>query len=114
MVAGMQEPDGNGHPKMLAYLKHFTAYSTETNRGHDDYAITAHDFFDTYLPQYEIAFKEGNASGVMVRAQWLLFLLLLLLLLLRRLPPPPPTHTHAASHRALQPLVLLARPHPHF
>ena len=23
------------------------------------------DFWDSYLPQYEIAFKQGNASGVM-------------------------------------------------
>ena len=26
MIQGMQEKDENGHPKMLAYLKHFTAY----------------------------------------------------------------------------------------
>lgn len=64
MVSGMQEPDARGHPKMLAYLKHFTAYSRETNRGHDTYNITTFDFFDTYLKQYEIAFK-ANASGVM-------------------------------------------------
>ena len=50
---------------MLAYLKHFTAYSTETNRGHDNYNISQHDLFDTYLPQYERAFTEGNASGAM-------------------------------------------------
>eukprot|EP00662_Eupelagonemidae_sp_cell21_P002375 gene2375-18975_t len=29
MVQGMQEEDAKGHPKMLAYLKHFTAYSTD-------------------------------------------------------------------------------------
>ena len=46
-VAGMQEPDARGHPKMLAFLKHFTAYSVETNRGHDDYSIDPYDFFDT-------------------------------------------------------------------
>jgi beta-glucosidase-like glycosyl hydrolase len=65
MVSGMQEPDAHGHPKMLTYLKHYTAYSRETNRGHDTYNISMFDFWDTYLPQYEIAFKEGNASGVM-------------------------------------------------
>jgi beta-glucosidase-like glycosyl hydrolase len=27
MVLGMQTEDDNGHPLMLAYLKHFTAYS---------------------------------------------------------------------------------------
>lgn len=47
MVRGMQEPDAQGHPKMLAYLKHFTAYSTESNRGHDTYNISTFDFFDT-------------------------------------------------------------------
>eukprot|EP00298_Acanthocystis_sp_HF-20_P010442 c18858_g1_i1.p1 GENE.c18858_g1_i1~~c18858_g1_i1.p1 ORF type:complete len:767 (-),score=379.05 c18858_g1_i1:13-2313(-) len=65
MVQGMQEQDKNGHPKMLAYLKHFTAYSTESNRGHDSYNISMHDFWETYLPQYKIGFLQGNASGVM-------------------------------------------------
>ena len=32
LVHGMQEEDELGHPKMIAYLKHLTAYSTETNR----------------------------------------------------------------------------------
>ena len=61
----MQTADKNGHPLMLAYLKHFTAYSTEHNRGHDSYKISQYDLFDSYLPQYEIAFKQGHASGVM-------------------------------------------------
>ena len=39
MVRGMQEPDANGYPKMLAYLKHFTAYSQETGRDHGDARI---------------------------------------------------------------------------
>ena len=65
MVGGMQERDARGYPKMLAYLKHFTAYSRETNRGHDDYKISEHDLFETYLPQYEIGFRVGRASGAM-------------------------------------------------
>jgi len=64
-VQGMQEKDSNGYPKLMAYLKHFTAYSRETGRGHDDYNISLHDLFDTYLPQYEMGLKEGNATGVM-------------------------------------------------
>ena len=36
---------------MAALLKHFTAYSTETNRGHDSYNISTFDMHDTYLPQ---------------------------------------------------------------
>jgi beta-glucosidase-like glycosyl hydrolase len=65
MVQGMMEEDDHGHPRMLPYLKHFTAYSTEKNRGHDTYNISMHDFFDTYLAQYEIAFQEGKPVGAM-------------------------------------------------
>lgn len=66
MVSGMQEKDEKGYPKMAAFLKHFTAYSTETNRGHDTYNISAYDWFDTYLPQYERAFtQEPKPFGVM-------------------------------------------------
>ena len=65
MVQGMQEEDSKGHPKVMAYLKHFTAYSREMGRGHDDYNISMHDLFDTYLPQYEMGLKEGKATGVM-------------------------------------------------
>ena len=64
-MQGMMEEDDNGHPRMLPYLKHFTAYSRETNRGHDTYNISMHDFFDTYLAQYEIAFREGKPVGAM-------------------------------------------------
>lgn len=35
MVSGMQEKDKQGYKKTAAYLKHYTAYSTEANRGHD-------------------------------------------------------------------------------
>ena len=65
MVSGMQERDSHGYPKMAALLKHFTAYSTETNRGHDSYNISTFDFFDSYLPAYKAAFQQGNASGAM-------------------------------------------------
>eukprot|EP00051_Salpingoeca_urceolata_P002175 m.47862 g.47862 ORF g.47862 m.47862 type:complete len:851 (-) comp11951_c0_seq1:94-2646(-) len=65
MIQGMQEKDAKGYPKMLAYLKHFTAYSRETNRGHDTYNISTHDLFETYLAQYKIAYTEGNATGAM-------------------------------------------------
>ena len=51
----------------LRYLKHFTAYSRETNRGHDTYDISDYDFADTYLPQFERGMRSdgGNSSGVM-------------------------------------------------
>ena len=61
----MQERDANGYPRMISYLKHFTAYSRETNRGHDTYNISMYDFADTYLPQFAKGMMEGNASGVM-------------------------------------------------
>jgi len=64
MVSGMQEKDEHGYPKMAAFLKHFTAYSTEANRGHDSYNISQYDFFDTYLPQYQRAFA-AEPVGVM-------------------------------------------------
>ena len=63
-VAGMQEEDEHGHPKMIALLKHFTAYSQETGRGSDSENISAFDLFDSYLPQYKIAF-DGGATGAM-------------------------------------------------
>ncbi|CAE8690326.1 unnamed protein product [Polarella glacialis] len=52
---------------MLAFLKHFIAYSRETDHGHDSYNISKHDLFETYLAQYKIAFSQGDASaaGVM-------------------------------------------------
>jgi beta-glucosidase-like glycosyl hydrolase len=65
MVQGMQTEDAGGHPMILAYLKHFTAYSRETDRGHDSYQISTHDLFETYLAQYEIGFVEGRATGAM-------------------------------------------------
>lgn len=43
MLRGSQEEDKNGHPKMISFLKHFTAYSRETNRGHDTYNISMYD-----------------------------------------------------------------------
>ena len=51
--------------KILASLKHYTAYSVETNRGHDNANISAYDLTDSYLRQFEIGFVEGRASGVM-------------------------------------------------
>lgn len=65
MVNAMQETDAAGHPRVNAYLKHFTAYSTETNRMHSNETVTLFDFWDTYLPQYKRVFTEANAAGAM-------------------------------------------------
>jgi len=43
MISGMQEKDARGHPKMLAYLKHYTAYSREQNRMHSEANISTFD-----------------------------------------------------------------------
>lgn len=64
MVSGMQQRDEKGYKKTAAYLKHYTAYSTEANRGHDTYNISQYDFFDTYLAQYKLAFT-AQPTGVM-------------------------------------------------
>ena len=46
----MQTLDGNGHPRVNAYLKHFDAYATETNRMHSDNNITLFDFWGEPMP----------------------------------------------------------------
>ena len=61
----MQTPDAAGHPRVNTYLKHFDAYATETNRMHSDNNLTAFDFWDTYLPQYEMVFTQAKAAGAM-------------------------------------------------
>ena len=66
MVRGMQQVDDNGFFKMLSLVKHFTAYSRETDRFHGSYNISTFDLFDTYLRQFETVFgPEGRASGAM-------------------------------------------------
>ena len=67
VVRGMQEPDKAGHPLMLAYLKHYTAYSREQNRRYSEANISTFDLYDTYVRQYELAFKSNPhaPSGVM-------------------------------------------------
>ena len=49
-VKAMQTLDGNGHPRVNAYLKHFDAYATETNRMHSDNNITLFDFWGEPMP----------------------------------------------------------------
>ena len=63
MVTGMQVKDAKGYPAMLAYLKHLTAYSTETNRGHDTYNVSAHDLFETCVLRNLIALHTPSLKG---------------------------------------------------
>ena len=64
-VRGLQAGPDPKYTKVLATLKHFTAYSVENNRGHDSADISAYDLADSYLRQFEMGFVEGRAAGVM-------------------------------------------------
>jgi len=65
VVQGLQEPDRNGRPRSLAFMKHFAAYSVELNRGHDDHRISPFDLTDTYLRQFEIVVRQSQPAGAM-------------------------------------------------
>jgi len=64
MVSGMQVEDQDGRPRLLAFLKHFTAYSVEAGRGSDNHDISTYDLFDTYLRQFEIAARAKPAGAM--------------------------------------------------
>eukprot|EP00759_Apiculatamorpha_spiralis_P036762 PhF_6_TR37047/c0_g1_i1/m.54219/K15920/XYL4; beta-D-xylosidase 4 len=66
MVKGMQQGEEDPrYLKMMAFVKHYTAYSVEANRMAFNGVINDFDMWDTYLAQYKIAFIEGRASGAM-------------------------------------------------
>lgn len=65
LVRAMQEGEDPHYIKMIAFLKHFAAYSVETGRSWFGAYISRFDLFDTYLPQFEAGFREGRASGAM-------------------------------------------------
>jgi beta-D-xylosidase 4 len=65
MVTGFQEEDSAGHPKVLAYLKHFTMYNGPQATDTPKEVVSLHDLHETFLEQYRIAFVEGNATGAM-------------------------------------------------
>ncbi len=64
-IGGMQGND----PKFLktvATAKHFAVHSgPEATRHSFDAQVSPHDLFDTYLPQFEMAVKEGKVESVM-------------------------------------------------
>jgi beta-glucosidase-like glycosyl hydrolase len=66
-VTGAQRPDGDGSKfyKMTLGLKHYDAYSVETNRGSFIPNITMLHLWDSFLPQYRAGFVDGAASGAM-------------------------------------------------
>jgi len=63
-LAGMQGADLR-FLKVSACLKHFSAYSQETNREGVGVAVTAQDMEDTYLPAFKAGVQRGRASCIM-------------------------------------------------
>merc|ERR1711965_993620 len=63
----MQQPTGGTRRrlKMAASLKHYSAYNKEYARFHWHANVSAFDWWDSYLPQFEAGFVRGNASGAM-------------------------------------------------
>jgi len=59
--------------KIQATLKHYTAYSVEDNRGHDNANISRYDMADSFLRQYEMGFVQGNASVRETHIRFLFF-----------------------------------------
>ena len=70
MVAGLQEEDDAGYPKVLAYLKHYTMYNGPQATDAPPEMVSLHDLHETYLEQYRIAFVEGNATGAMCSCEF--------------------------------------------
>ena len=64
-VAGMQGDQSSGYLKVSACLKHYAAYSGETNRMAFSANVTSQDMEDSYLPAFQAGVERGNASGVM-------------------------------------------------
>lgn len=63
IVKAIQEGSDSRYVKIVAALKHYTAYSRQGSN--NDANITPYDLHDTYLPQYKLGFVEGGALQVM-------------------------------------------------
>jgi beta-glucosidase len=64
-IKGMQGKDANWW-KTVATAKHFAVHSgPEADRHVFDARPSEHDLWDTYLPQFEAAVREGDVSSVM-------------------------------------------------
>merc|ERR1712232_462209 len=64
-VQGAQQGSDRRWMRMALGLKHFAAYSMETQRDSFVPNVTAMDLWDYFLPAFEAGLKEGQASGVM-------------------------------------------------
>ena len=66
MVRGTQEGGDPRWPlETHATLKHYTAYSIETDRFGVSENVSTYDLFDSFLPQHQAGFQQGKAAGVM-------------------------------------------------
>jgi beta-glucosidase len=64
-IQGMQGNDPK-YLKTAATAKHFAVHSgPEATRHSFDARVSLHDLYDTYLPQFEMAVKEGKVESVM-------------------------------------------------
>src|SRR5664280_1016681 len=64
-VTGMQGDDPN-HLKLVSTPKHFAVHSgPETTRHLANIDVSAHDLWDTYLPQFSAAIVDAKADSIM-------------------------------------------------
>ncbi|MGI4829482.1 MAG: glycoside hydrolase family 3 C-terminal domain-containing protein [Janthinobacterium lividum] len=64
-IRGLQGPDPS-HPRVIATPKHFAVHSgPESDRHRFNVEPTAHDLWDTYLPQFRTAIVDGKADSIM-------------------------------------------------
>lgn len=64
-IAGLQGDDPK-YLKTAATAKHFAVHSgPEAERHSFDAKVSLHDLYDTYLPQFEMAVKDGKVAAVM-------------------------------------------------
>lgn len=65
-IKGLQQRDSSGKLKTAACAKHFAAHSGPEGKRHSFNAeVSKKDLFETYLPAFEAAVKEGQVEAVM-------------------------------------------------
>lgn len=65
-IKGLQGDEKNKYWKAAACAKHFAVHSgPEEERHHFDAIVSKKDLYETYLPAFEAAVKEGKVAGVM-------------------------------------------------
>ncbi|MBE6023821.1 MAG: glycoside hydrolase family 3 protein [Cellulosilyticum sp.] len=65
-IKALQGDESNPYWKAAACAKHFAVHSgPEEERHHFDAVVSKKDLYETYLPAFEVAVKEGKVAGVM-------------------------------------------------